>query len=308
MRIGIDIGGTTAKLGLVEGAEILDKGTVRTDGGQTPEAVMENIASAAAELLRGQPDCECIGIACAGLIDSKTGVVLYSNNLAWEEVPIVELLGQYISIPAALANDADAAALGEVMYGAAKGKDSAVLLTLGTGVGGGVVIGRRIFSGSMRGGCELGHVVIERNGKMCTCGRKGCLETYASATALMELARETAAGQKESLMNTLCGNNLAKLDGKMVFDAARQGDGAALQVVDGYEENLSVGIANVINIFRPEIVLLGGGVSAQGAFLTDALQKKVENLCFGGCHGDIPPIVAAQLGNDAGMIGAAYLR
>ena len=312
MRIGIDIGGMTVKLGLVEGDTIIAKKVIGTESGKrTPEEVLGNIADAAAGLLLEnnltQADCPAMGIACPGLVDASRGIVLYSNNIDWENVPVLEILAQYMQIPAAIANDADAAALGEVLYGAAKGKNNAVLLTLGTGVGSGVIMDRKIFSGYMRGGCELGHTVIDRNGKRCTCGRKGCLEVYASATALMELARSAASGNSASLMNELCGNDLSKLDGRIVFEAEKQGDETAARVIGEYEENLSIGITNIINIFRPEVIILGGGVSAQKEYLTDALQKKVEKMCFGAEYGEIPRIVTSQLGNDAGIIGAAFL-
>ncbi len=327
MRIGIDIGGMTVKLGLVDGAKIVAKKVIETNSEKlSSENVVKNIAVAAMELLQENNstllDCEAVGIACPGTVDSNAGVVLYSNNIAWENVPILELFERYITsgqdlelssfikqIPTlALANDADAAALGEVLYGAAKGKSNAILLTLGTGVGGGVVMGKKIFSGYMRGGCEPGHMVIDRNGKQCTCGRKGCLEMYASATALMEMAREAAREHKVSLMNELCENDMTKLNGKMIFDAQKQGDAAAVKVIDTYEENLSIGITNLVNIFRPELVILGGGVSAQKEYLTDALQERVDKMCFGADHGEVPHIVTSQLGNDAGIIGAAYLK
>lgn len=318
MRIGIDIGGMTVKLGLVDGEKIVAKKVVETDSAKlTPEEVIHNIATAAIALLQenqvGEKECESIGIACPGSVEPKKGTVLYANNIAWENVPLLELFAQYMmqdaqmQIPLAIANDADAAALGEVLYGAAKGKNNAILLTLGTGVGGGVIMDKKIFSGYMAGGCELGHMVIEREGKLCTCGRKGCLEMYASATALMDLARTAAANQPDSMMNEMCGNDLSKLNGKMIFDAQKQKDTAAMQVVDTYEEDLSIGIANLVNIFRPEIFILGGGVSAQKEYLTDELQKRVNGLCFDVKYGYVPPIVTSQLGNDAGIIGAAYL-
>lgn len=313
MRIGVDIGGMTIKIGIVKDGCILGKEVIETDSrNQSAEKIVGNIAAAIKTLLHKngleEAGCKAIGIACPGTVDAASGTVLYSNNIEWEQVPIVDLLMQYTTIPAALANDADAAALGEVLYGAAKGRNNAVLLTLGTGVGGGVIMDKKIFSGYGKGGCELGHTVIERKGKPCTCGRRGCLEMYASASALMRSARVAAAENKDSLMNGLCGGNVELLDGKMAFEALMQGDAVAAGVIDEYEENLSIGIANLINIFRPEIFILGGGVSAQGEYLTAALQKKVDKMCFGGDHGDIASIVTSQLGNDAGIIGAAYLR
>lgn len=314
MRIGIDIGGMSVKIGLLEGRNITAKSVIKTDSAsKTPYDLIEQMADAAMALLREsggrQETCEGIGIACPGTVDAQTGTIAYSNNLGWENVAILEAMRERMaaSTPMALANDADAAALGEVLYGAAKGKDSAVLLTLGTGVGGGVIMNRKIFSGFLRGGCELGHMSIERNGRRCTCGRRGCLEMYASATALMEHARAVAAENPQSLLCTLSGGRISDIDGKVIFEAKKRNDASAELVVDEYLENLSIGIANIVNIFRPEIVILGGGVSAQKECLTDELQRRVEGKCFGGMHGQIPPIVTSELGNDAGIIGAAYL-
>lgn len=313
MRIGVDVGGMSIKFGLVnEKYEIIARKVIETHRDtQNAEEIIERMAKAVLELLAENgleaEDCEGIGIACPGTADPQSGVVVYSNNIEWENVPMLEMMGKYLHIPMALANDADAAALGEVLDGAAKGKNNAVLLTLGTGVGGGVIIDRKVFCGPLRGGCELGHMVIVKNGKQCTCGRKGCLETYASATALMEEARKAAVSCPESLMNQYSDNDPLKINGKVIFDAQKQGDPAAVAVVEEYEENLSIGIANLINIFRPEIFILGGGVSAQKEYLTDALQAKVNEMCFGGSLGEVPQIVTSHLGNDAGIIGAAYL-
>lgn len=314
MRIGIDIGGMSIKLGLVnEAYKIVARKVIDTcRESQTAEEIIARMAESVLELLDEngltQEECDGLGIACPGTSDPAAGVVVYSNNIAWENVPLLAMLRKVLHIPMGLANDADAAALGEVLDGAARGKNSAVLLTLGTGVGGGVVIDRRIFAGPLRGGCELGHMVIARGGRPCTCGRRGCLETYASATALMKDAREKAAECADSLMNELSGNDLEEINGRVIFDAQKQGDPAAAEVVENYEENLSIGIANLINIFRPEIFILGGGVSAQKEYLTDALQSKVNDMCFGGALGEVPRIVTSDLGNDAGIIGAAYLQ
>lgn len=313
MRIGIDIGGMTIKIGLVnEAYEIVDKKVIPTQSdSKSAEQVAEAMAVAVKTLLQEngltEAECEGLGIACPGTSDPIEGVVVYSNNIVWENVPLVAYMGQYLNIPMALANDADAAALGEVLAGAAAGKDNALLLTLGTGVGGGVIINKKIFAGPLRGGCELGHTVIHMGGRPCTCGRKGCLETYASATALMQGAREKAAEYPNSLLARLCEAQNGKMEGRIIFEAHRQGDEAAIQVVDEYENALCEGIANFINIFRPEVVILGGGVSAQKEYLTDALQEKVNTMCFGGSLGEVPAITTSVLGNDAGIIGAAYL-
>lgn len=313
MRVGIDIGGMTIKIGLVNDTyEIVDKKVIPTESdvktaGQVAQAMAEAVKVLLQENGLCETDCEGLGIACPGTSDSQEGVVVYSNNIVWENVPLIGLMQKELNIPMALANDADAAALGEVLAGAASGKENALLLTLGTGVGGGVIINKKIFAGPLRGGCELGHTVIHMGGRPCTCGRKGCLETYASATALMQGAREKAAEYPQSLLNRLCEAQGGKMDGRIIFEAHRQGDQAAIQVVDEYENALCEGIANFINIFRPEVVILGGGVSAQKEYLTDALQDKVNKMCFGGSLGEVPQITTSVLGNDAGIIGAAYL-
>ena len=313
MRIGIDIGGMSIKLGIVnEKNQIIAKKVISTDSHiKAQEEIGEAIAMGVCELTEEAgimlSECDCVGVACPGTVDAESGVVLYSNNLGWEKFPLIELMEQYISVPIALANDADAAALGEVVCGAAKGKNSAILLTLGTGVGGGVILDGKIFTGSLRGGCELGHMVIQQGEKLCTCGRRGCFEQYASATALMNAAREAAMKNTDTILWDLCNCNLSELRCEHIFDAARMKDAVAKMVLERYEDYLSNGIANIINIFRPEIVILGGGVSAQGQNLTSVLQGKVRDMCFGGEYGEIPPIVTSVLGNDAGIIGASHL-
>lgn len=313
MRVGIDIGGMSIKIGLVDDSkQIVAKKVIPTQSDVLPaEGVIGNIADAVLELLAENnltiEQCESLGVACPGTVDPRTGVVLYSNNIVWENVPMLDILREKISVPMFLANDADAAALAEVIAGAAKDKENAVLVTLGTGVGGGVIINGKIFAGPLRGGCELGHTVIKHGGKLCSCGRKGCFETYASATALMELARKIATAHPESMMNSMAGGEVDKIDGRIIFDAEKLGDEAAMAVVEQYEDDLSVGLANIINIFRPEVVILGGGVSAQEKYLTDALQEKVDGMCFGGSIGEVAKIVTSELKNDAGIIGAAYL-
>ena len=313
MRIGVDIGGMSIKVGLVDDdKQIVAKKVIPTQSDElSAEEVVENIAEAVLELLKENnltaEQCESLGVGCPGTVDGRKGVVLYSNNIRWEDVPMLDILRAKIAVPMYLANDADAAALAEVIAGAAKNKENAVLLTLGTGVGGGVIINGKIFTGPLRGGCELGHTVIKHGGKPCNCGRSGCFEAYASATALMELAREVAAAHPDSLMNRMSGGDASKIDGRIIFDAEKQGDAAAKMVVGQYEEDLSVGITNMINIFRPEVIILGGGVSAQEKYLTDALQEKVNNMCYGGSVCEVAQIVTSKLKNDAGIIGAAYL-
>lgn len=312
MKIGIDIGGMSFKFGLVnEQNQIIAKTSITTQSHKPLPEIASDVAEAVKELLEKAhitlEECEGIGIGCAGTIDSGNGVILYSNNLEWENVPLVGELKKHLHTKIEIANDADAAALGEVCAGAAKGESDAVLLTLGTGVGSGVIINHRIFRGAMAGGCELGHLAIKYDGIRCTCGRKGCFEAYGSASALLRIAREHAISHPESIMNEMCEQDLTKMTGKIPFDAAEQGDQAGQDTVAEYEQYLACGIANVINTFRPKKVILGGGVAAQKENLTRPLQTLVKDMCFGGEYGQIAEIVTSNLGNDAGIIGAANL-
>ena len=314
MRVGIDIGGMSIKIGLVdESYQITAKKVIPTEADKkTPRQIIEAMACAISSLLNENEvsthDCKGIGIACPGTVDAESGRVIYSNNIDWKEVPILDWMREHFAIPMALANDADAAALGEVLAGAAVGKEHAILITLGTGVGGGVILDKKIFAGPLRGGCELGHTVLHMGGRLCTCGRRGCLETYASATALMKSATAAAINHPQSTMYQLYQNNGEKMDGRMVFEAGEAGDEVACEVLEEYENYLSEGIANFVNIFRPQVVILGGGVSNQKEKLTKPLQEKVKKMCFGGENGEIPPIVTSVLGNDAGIIGAAFIE
>ena len=247
------------------------------------------------------------GVGMPGTVDRERGYVRYSNNIPWENVPLAEELGEILPVPVAVANDADCAALGEAVAGAGKDVSDMVMVTLGTGVGGGVILGGRLFCGRLTGGCELGHMAIYEGGELCTCGRRGCLEAYVSATALIRDAKRAALADPDSLLWELCGGEIGKLDPEMVFAAAEQKDPAGMKLTDDYVRHLGTGIVNIVNLFRPEAVLLGGGISAQGTVLTDRLNSCLKAECFGGEHGQIPEVRTAKLGNLAGMIGAAAL-
>ncbi len=312
MRIGIDMGGMSIKFGLVNKKnQIVDKIVIPTRLDISAEKMVDYMIESVLELLERYgldiSDCAGIGIGSPGTVDDNRGEILYSNNFGWENVAIVSQMQERLPVPIKIANDADAAALGEVCAGVCKGVKSAVMLTLGTGVGGGVILDRKIFHGPLNGGVELGHMVIRAGGEKCTCGRRGCLEAYASATALLRMAKQAAGENPSSIMNQMCENRLENMDGVIPFEAAAKGDRTAKKVIAEYEDNLATGIVNVINIFRPEVVILGGGVAAQKENLTIPLEEKVKHFCFGGRHGEIARIVTSKLGNDAGIIGAAAL-
>ena len=307
--IGIDLGGTFIKAGIVsKDGQIVAKDKAPTQGECGAQTVTGNIAAVIKDLLArtglSNENIVGIGMGAPGMIDSKKGEVVYSNNLRWEHYPIAKIVGELTGLPVKIANDANVAALGETKFGAAKGCEDVVMITLGTGVGGGVVVNGQIMEGNKSAGAELGHVVIEGDGKQCTCGRKGCLEAYASATALIRDTKEAMLNHPDSLMWEVGG--LDDVDGKTAF-AYREKDKYAKAVVDEYIRQLGFGIVNFANIFRPEKILLGGGVCAEGDNLIKPLQAIMDRDLFGGDMGPGVPIKVASLGNSAGILGAAAL-
>lgn len=311
-KVGIDLGGTNIKAGIVdEEYHILKQASVPTLTERTHQEIIKDMAMLVKELMEQinitEAEVEGIGIGSPGMIAAKEGEVVYSNNFGWENVMLVQELHQYFSCPIQVSNDANCAALGEVKAGAAKGVSDVVLITLGTGVGGGVVVDGKLFEGGHAGGAELGHTSLVAGGEACTCGRKGCIEAYASATALIRDARRAAEKHPESMMNSLCENNLNNMNGKIPFDAAQADDAAAKEVTDRYIMYLGESIANFVNIFRPDVVLLSGGVCNQGEKLTEPLNQYIKDKCFGGEKSFIPKVCCATLGNNAGIIGAASL-
>ncbi len=310
-RIGIDLGGTNIKAGIVSAEnELLASYSCKTLVERPWREVVADMAMAAAKAAQAYgitlADCVSCGVGSPGTVNAENGMVIYSNNFDWENIPLGETLADLLQIPVKVSNDANCAALGECAAGAAKDVASAVLLTLGTGVGGGVVFGGKVFEGGP-GGAELGHTCIVDDGELCTCGRKGCLESYASATALIREASRAAAAHPESSMNALLKEYDGEMNGIIPFSAAQSGDAAAKVVVDNYINWLGKGIVDLVNIFRPEVVLLAGGVCAQGENLTKPLTAIVKEYAFGGARVASPDVKIAALGNDAGILGAANL-
>ena len=248
-----------------------------------------------------------VGIGAPGVVDGEKGIVLTSGNLGWENKPLAEDLSAKLGIPAVLTNDANAAAYGEYACGADSEYKSVVLITLGTGVGSGIVLNGKLYEGCAGAGAELGHEVIRVGGEKFAWGRRGCLEAQVSATAFKKQTRRAMEKDRQSMLWRLCGGDINNVNGKTVFDAAAMGDKRAKRVVNNYLYYLSEGLANIANAFRPEAVLIGGGISAQGENLTKPLQKRVDKLMLG--HGAYAPvkIKTASLGNDAGLMGAAML-
>ena len=296
VRIGIDIGGTDTKIGLIDVHQhIIAKQTIKTNAVRPAEKVIDEIGKAVLALLEQQKipmdQCVGVGIGIPGTVDRKQGIVRYSNNIGWEDVDVVKEMEAHLPIPIYIANDADCAALGETIAGAGRDYQDVIMLTLGTGVGGGIILDGSIYEGKGIGGSELGHMVIVENGEQCTCGRKGCLEAYVSATALIRDARKSIGKE---------------LTPEEIFSMARE-DEILKEIVDSYIRRLGVGIVNIVNIFRPQLVLLGGGIAAQGEVLTKPLSESMMQSCFGKNRSEIPEIRVASLGNEAGIVGAAGL-
>ncbi len=312
MRIGIDLGGTTIKAGIVDSSGgILQQSFTSTRVADGFEAIVDDIVMLVKEILDKAAlsisDIESIGIGIPGITDYSTGKVIYCTNLAWENVPLADRLKERLGVSVSIENDATVAALAESLFGSTKGVQNSVFLTLGTGIGGGIIINGRIFSGSHGAGAEIGHMIVGENFYNCNCGKNGCLETFASATAIKRYAAHLVSGTKEATMLLeLCENDTDKLEAKHVFNAAKAGDKLAMEIVDRMVKYLSIGIVNIYNLLDPDMIAIGGGVSKAGDFLLEKIKNKVKELVF-NCNITYGDIVIAQLENEAGIVGAAFL-
>ena len=313
VTIGIDLGGTKIAAGIVDEAyRIVRKGSVPTLADRDPELIVKDMGALCLSLLEqeGIPLSEVkgVGIASPGSVNPDTGVIGYANNLPFRRFDIAARLRKYLPVEKiALENDANAAALGEAMSGAAKGEKISVMITLGTGVGGGVILDGQVYSGFNHAGAELGHVVIEYNGRPCSCGRRGCWEAYSSATALVKMTKEALDETKNTVMWQMCEGDREKANARTAFDAMRQGDRVGREVVDKYIDYLACGITNMINIFQPNVLSIGGGISNERDYLLKPLIEKIEKEQYTSSLEEKTKVKIAELGNDAGLIGAAAL-
>ena len=313
-RLGIDLGGTNIVAGVVdEEYNIVAKASCKTDVPRPEKEICDSMAEIALEAIKNAnisiDDVESIGIGVPGAVNPETGVIEYSANLFFHNWSIVEMMEERLNTKVKIENDANAAALGEYLAGSAKGAKNAIAITLGTGVGGGIIIDGKIYSGSNFAGAELGHMVIVKGGKECACGRQGCWEAYASATGLINLTKEKILTEKPefSYMLKLCDDDISNVSGKTAFDAMAAGDPIAKQVVEEYISYLATGVVNIINIFQPDVLCVGGGVSNQGENLLAPLRAIVERERYTKHNDKQTVICRCSLGNDAGIIGAAYL-
>ena len=309
--IGIDLGGTGIKAGIVdENGTILCKESCPTGVERGYEAVIRDMARLCEETVaksgHSMKEIQATGIGLPGIYDPATGLVPFCTNLHWHQVPVVEEMHKYLDKPIYIGNDATVAGLAESVAGVSKGASVSIFVTLGTGVGGGIVVDGKPYSGPHGVASEIGHMITVVGGEMCTCGNRGCWERYASATAIIREGRKFAEAHPDCAIAKAVNGDMDAITAKTVIDLAKAGDPDAARLFDNYVEHLCVGLVNLINLYDPEIIALGGGVSHAGQFLLDAVNAKLPDFVF---YKTMPyaKIELARLGNDAGIIGAAML-
>ena len=311
LYIGIDLGGTGIKAGVVdEKGAILAKASCPTLPERGYEAVIRDMASLAIQVARNSGhdigEIKAIGVGLPGIMDPRSGRIPFCTNLGWHDVPLVEEMAKYVDVPVFVDNDATVAGLAESVAGVSAGCENSVFVTLGTGVGGGVVLGGKVFSGSHGVATEIGHMITVVDGEPCTCGNKGCFERYASATALIREGRKLCQAKPDTWLEKAVNGDLSAINAKHVIDLAKAGDPDCAAIFDRYVYHLAIGLVNIINLYDPEVIVLGGGVSHAGQFLLDAVREKLPSMVF---YKDMPyaRVELAKLTNDAGIIGAAML-
>ena len=310
IAIGIDIGGMSIKGAAVDSnGRVYEKFSMPFIKGEDGEITIRKLAEIVKEYIAANGlsnKIAGIGIGSPGTLDVKNGIVNYANNLGWNDLHVADIMHEILPYPIRLTNDANAASLGEAKYGAGKSYQTIIMLTLGTGVGGGIIIDGKLFEGNEGKGGELGHTVVVVDGEPCTCGRRGCLEAYASATALIRETKKAMRLNKRSLMWKVC-PEIDLVGGKVVFEAVSQGDPAAIKVLDEYVKYLGEGILNYCNIFRPNVIVLSGGIANAGPALFDRVNAYIKERNYGYKMTPEVKVVPAELGYDSGKIGAAAL-
>ncbi len=309
--LGIDLGGTNIAAGVVdENYKIIGRGKAKTDRSLSAELMADDMVKAVnmaiADAGIKEEEIVAMGIGSPGAIDPTTGTVIGAANLNFKNTPLCQILKDKTGFDFYIENDANAAAYGELLAGAGKGKKELIAVTLGTGVGGGIIIDGKIFSGHNHYGAELGHMVIMHGGEKCGCGRKGCWEAYASASALIRQTKAAMLENKDSIMWELAGE-LDNVNGLTSFDGMRKGDKVATDVVNKYIEYIAVGMIDILNIFQPEVICIGGGISKEGDTLLNPIKKYLADGGYVTGVANATEIKIAELGNDAGIIGAAFL-
>lgn len=309
--IGIDLGGTHMAAGIVnEEGVIVAKAETPTLVGRAYQEIIADMAACIRAAMDsaniGEDDVHSVGIGIPGIADQKTGRVIFCTNLGWRDIPLREELQKHFNKPVFIDNDATVAGWAEYQAGVSRGCDTCVFLTLGTGVGAGIVINGRIWSGAHGAATELGHLTMEVDGENCTCGKSGCTERYCSATAIIRMAKEACALHPDCEIMQKCNGDINKINAKIVIDAAKEGDDIARRVFGRYAKYLTIAINNVISFLDPDMIVLGGGVSHAGQFLLDAINERLPKYLMYPTL-ETPAIALAELGNNAGIIGAALL-
>ncbi|MBQ6300848.1 MAG: ROK family protein [Bacteroidales bacterium] len=310
-RLGLDVGGTSMTAGVIgEDFTVISKANIPSGAGRSIEEITDDMVRCCTMAV-GQSgihmeDIASWGIGMPSCVNPSTRMLVHANCFGWKNVPIYDYLEGRLPLPLKIDNDANCAAFGETLAGAAKGRKNVIMLTLGTGVGGGIVLDGKIYAGADGMGAELGHTKLVYDGELCTCGQKGCLESYCSATALIRHAGEALEKAPGSLIGELCGGDRNVIDARMVFHAAA-GDQVATDLVEDYISRLASGLSTFITIFRPESIILGGGVSNAGDQLFVPLNQKLAESTFGAEQIGVPEVIPAILGTDAGLVGAAFL-
>ncbi len=311
-RIGVDLGGTNIAVGVIsEDLKIIGRGKVKTNCPRPAEEIFDDIALAVNIAIEDagitKEDVLSVGIGTPGTVNKSTGYIEFANNLNFTEVPAKKMLEERIGKTVYLDNDANCAALGEAIVGCGKGAKDFVAVTLGTGVGSGIIINGKIINGSNFAAGEMGHMVICVDGEQCTCGRRGCWESYASATALIRQTKDAMKHNHDSIMWQLVDDNIDAVNGKTAFDAMRKNDKAGKDVVDKYIYYVATGIINIINALQPEFICVGGGIANEKETLLEPLRKHINRERYSHYAQKQTKILAAELGNDAGIYGAALL-
>ena len=312
VRIGIDVGGTGIQVGVVnELFQIVSEGSIVTHTEipfeEQVRLIADCVKSTAASGGFSLNEIESVGIGIPGIASKKTGKIINCTNMGWHHVPFRDEFIKHIQKPLHIENDANVAALAESVAGISAGTSSSVFITIGTGIGSGIIINNRIWSGAHGIGGELGHVIFDLGGIPCTCGNHGCLERYCSATALIRMGREAAKENPDSLLMRSVHHDIARIEAKTVIDCARDNDPTAVSVYRTYIRSLSQAIASVVNLFDPEVIVLGGGVSKAGDFLLEPLTSEFPKYVLFRDQ-ELPPLKLAVLGSRAGIIGAAMLN
>ena len=312
-RIGIDLGGTNIVAGIIdENNTIVAKASRKTNAPRAAEGIFDDMAAVVKEVMEQKnltnDDIISIGVGTPGSVNKELELIEFANNLGFDNVPAYKMLRERTGIEKVyFDNDANCAALGEAVAGCGKGVKDFIMITLGTGVGSGIIVNGKLVTGLNYAAGEMGHTVIVYNGEQCNCGRRGCWERYASATALITQTKDAMRRNSSSIMWEMADDDINNVSGRTAFDAMRKGDETAKKVVDKYIGYLSCGISNIVNIFQPDIIAVGGGIGNEKENLLAPVRKILASERYSIHAKKQTRLVAAELGNDAGIIGAALL-